>query len=212
MYTQYTTPSSSSSTAGLMDRHLSLQPHTRKASSKRKQIGREALKKDMHFCRTDKGKIIAVPCQRRQRPQREYLDTSGRTIYNPGASVSLAMKPSEAFYLAEDEFLAILEELGLLGERRVHSEPEAMPSSEEEQLQAAYEWYAVQEGLQLGDEDSPMDDWESYASEDSGRSTPELCWSPSSWSTVSFDEAEQNVVDFDAIFHQFIDIKQCEGY
>lgn len=190
-----------------MDRYLSHQLRAETSAAKRKQLGRETLLKDVRFCRTDKGKVVAV--SRRSAQRKAPLHSVGRTIYNLNTNASLAAQPNDTLHISEDEFSAFLDEMKAAGEWILHAEGGIILGPEGESV-CISQRYGLQEGACWTDETKCIDVAGSYSNATSGRSTPELCWSTSASSLASFNGVEQVDMSLDAVFHEFIDIEQCE--
>ena len=192
-----------------MDRHLSHGAKTDRSVLKRKQLAREAFMKDVQCRRTAKGKAVAAPRLSARRAAEQPIHHASRTIYSAGTKKFAPNKQTDVLYLSEDEYWALLQELEASEQRESGSEASGGPSVEGEVVYTSEApapsenvlWRdgAVFEGIAGG-----------YSSSESDRSTPEICWSPSSFSGASFEEIEQDNMILDAMFHEWIDINQCQ--
>lgn len=160
------------------------------------KVEKEAFMKDVRLFRTSNGGIIAaVP---RASGTLEPMGYSGRTIYT-------IVKPSSFPSWSDDSIYAFAGDSCRLavsrGNYNAHRDSyaqgfnaQALFATEESQ---GY-WIAKEDHRSLG------------YTPPSGRTTPELCSSPGLFPDM-LEEIEMSELELEAIFHQFIDMSQCEG-
>ncbi|KAI0094935.1 hypothetical protein BDY19DRAFT_54136 [Irpex rosettiformis] len=189
------------STAGLMDRYLHNQPD-KTTSGEPAKIAKAAFMKNVQLFRTRKGKVVAaIP---RSPIHLELLNCSGRTIYTLGGAASFSMWPANSVYVFRGDMCS----LAIVGECKMSGacdEPEIAQSFNTQAV------FAAERGQVLVAKDEYRSPPRSHTSS-SGRTTPELCWSPTltASSTDELEEIKVDEIELEAIFHQLIDVTQCE--
>ncbi len=188
------------STAGLMDRHLHSQPDKDEVGEPSK-TAKAALMKELRLFRIRKGGVVAVISGQHKRMVRY-----GRTIYTLSEASTLSIHPDDPIYVLWGDTCTMAVGGVYDNHKGVYDETEASTAFRADALFNS-------EGPHTS---SSMYDGHRFPARShtpsSGRTTPELCWSPTPTNfTEELEEIDVEELDLESIFHQFIDISQCEG-
>lgn len=168
-----------------MDRHLR---RTQQVSESRRSF-RDKFVKDARLFRSRKGKVVAALPR-----DSASLPASGRTIYNPAIRGMLDLLPEDSAYILAGDVCTLEEYEALCGQHCTLRISGRMPNAPRS---------FMPEGTDSG-RSSPEG-----STSTRGSSTPDICWSPASCAS-DLQEIEVDEFMLDEIFHQYIDVGQCE--
>ncbi|KAI0687779.1 hypothetical protein BC835DRAFT_1419689 [Cytidiella melzeri] len=199
----HTTPLKQS-TAGLMDRHLRTQPDLEEAEESSK-LGWEAFMKEVRLFRMEKGKFVAVLPTQTPQPGHKYLPSVGTTIYNWSGEPSFALGHNDSAYVFRGDVCS----LGVGAEYDARREAHGEGSRDQTQGLDARRLFMAegQPAYSFTDLGGRYEIRPPRPTPTGCRTTPDQGW----WgSKDSFEEPDVDETTLEQIFHELIDVGQCE--